>query len=331
MELMRMRPFGKRKKTYFYAVAGFVLAAHVVVGKIFHVMPPEFDEPGTIIPVEVQFVDHLLPDDVVESSAVRMVDDPVDLEGLEEEELLPIFPPLWEASPTAPDAEPIGPTESVLPDLVIEVPDIEPELPAVKPDVPAVTKEPTPTKLPTKPVPTTKEPPVKPMPAPVRAQPTKRSSTPPVRKPVEAKKRPEPLPEPEIEPAPEIEPEPLIERAIPVAPRSGGRTGMLNRLRNKPSQGSRSEPYVAASWSKRPPPYYPHEARKRSIEGTAHVRVSIDSKGRITASRIVRSAGNALLDQAALASVKKGVLSPATRGGRAVASEMLVPFEFYLP
>ena len=37
------------------------------------------------------------------------------------------------------------------------------------------------------------------------------------------------------------------------------------------------------------------------------------------------------LDQAALISVKKGVLSPARRGDRPVPSEMLVPFEFYLP
>ena len=78
-----------------------------------------------------------------------------------------------------------------------------------------------------------------------------------------------------------------------------------------------------------PPPFYPYEQRKRGIEGTAHVRVFISSSGRITTARLVKSTGNAQLDKAALVSVKKGTMNPARRGGRAVSSEMIVPFEFY--
>ena len=91
MELTRVKPFGKRRKTYFYAVAGTVLAAHVVVGAIIHVMPPELEEAPPITGVEMQIVDHFLPDDVVESSAVRMVEDAV-----REKVELPVFEPVWE-------------------------------------------------------------------------------------------------------------------------------------------------------------------------------------------------------------------------------------------
>ena len=322
MTLTRLKPFGARRKTYFYGVAGFVLAAHVVVGAIFHVMPPEFDEPGTIVPVEVQIVDHLLPDEVVESSAVRMVE-----ESVPEEEEDPVFVPVWEPSPLAPELEPLGPTETVLPDVVLEEgvsePVVDDPTPAVatEPPAPEVTAPP---ERRTKPEPKANTPPVKQK----RPEPRKVESTPP-------KERPSPAETSRVAP----DPEPEIERAIPVAPRTGSRTGMLNRLRNKSDSRTRSksdsrtrnEPYVAATWSKRPPPYYPYEARKRGIEGTAHVRVSIDSRGRITAARLSKSSGDKLLDQAAMASVRKGVLKPAQRGGRTVSSEMLVPFEFYLP
>ena len=316
--MTRLRPFGARRKTYFYGVAGFVLAAHVVVGAIFHVMPPEDDGAGTIVPVEVQIVDHLIPDEVVESSAVKMIEEPEP----EEEEELPIFTPVWEGSAVAPEPEPIGPTESVLPEVVVEeTATVEAETVA-KPKGPSVSPA-TEKKVATTPPPATKrkaattlkKPPVKTKEPPVKST----KSAPPVKKPPVVKKAPEPEPE--------------IQRAVPV-PSSNGRTGMLNRLRSRSSSRaarSGSGPYVAAHWSKRPPPYYPHEAQKRGIEGTAHVRVSIDSRGKITAARITKSAGNSLLDRAALASVRKGVLNPATRGGRGVPSEMLVPFEFYLP
>ncbi|MGI9242858.1 MAG: TonB family protein [Verrucomicrobiales bacterium] len=323
MTLTKLKPFGARRKTYFYGVAGFVLAGHVVVGAIFHVMPPEFDEPGTIVPVEVQIVDHLLPDEVVESSAVRIVE-----ESAPEEEEAPVFVPVWEPSPIAPELEPLGPTETVLPEVVLDEgaaePVVEDPTPAVVTEIPVPVKETTPPpERRKKPEPKSNTPPVKKN----RPEPRKVESTPPKERPSAAEARPVAPPEPEIE------------RAIPVAPRTGGRTGMLNRLRNKSDtrprtrsdSRTRNEPCVAASWSKRPPPYYPYEARKRGIEGTAHVRVSIDSSGRITAARLSKSSGDKLLDQAAMASVRKGVLKPARRGGRSVSSEMLVPFEFYLP
>ena len=106
-----------------------------------------------------------------------------------------------------------------------------------------------------------------------------------------------------------------------------GRRGLLDRRSSAPK--TQPEKLVHASWRKRPPPFYPYEQRKRGIEGSAHVRVNISSSGRITSARLVKSAGNVELDKAALLSVKKGSMNPARRGGRAVSSEMIVPFEFY--
>jgi protein TonB len=314
MELMRLRPFGQRKKTYFYGVAAFVLVAHVVVGAILHVMPPEFDEPGHVMSVEVQVIDHLLPDEVIETNAVKMIEEV----PLEEEEP-PVFTPVWDGGAIAPEPEPLGPTETVLPDLVVEEPVVVPELEPNDAEAP-VKDNPPPAKPESKP-PTRKDTPPK---STSKSPPVKKSSTPkPVSKPP-VKPEPEPAP-----PAPEPEIEPPL-RAIPV-PSSTARKGLLDRVRSRASapSTSSSDPYVPPTWEQRPPPFYPYEQRKRGIEGTAHVRVTINSSGQITSARLVKSSGNAQLDEAALLSVRKGTMNPARRGGRAVSSEMIVPFEFY--
>ena len=164
--------------------------------------------------------------------------------------------------------------------------------------------------------PVTKKPPVK------KKAPVKPAYRPPVKK----KVSPRPAPKP---PKPVAKPEP--KRAVPVAKPSGGtvRRGMLDRNRSRTAPKAASTKYVQPSWRKRPPPFYPNEERKRGIEGTAHVRVSISSTGRITSARLVKSTGNKTLDRAALTSVKKGTMNPARRGSSAVSSEMIVPFEFY--
>ena len=322
MELMRLRPFGARRKTYFYGIASLVLAAHVVVGAIFHVMPPDLESSETIMPMEVQIVDRLLPDEVVESSAVNMVEDV----GPEEEEPPPVFAPVWEGSPIVPEVEPIGPTETVLPeDVVVEEAPVTPDPPAADEVEPQSSQA---AKPETKPVPS--DPVSKP---PVKSKPTPKKKTTSSKPPAKKKQASKPASKPPVKNEPVTPPatEPVdepVKRAVPVKSSRSGRTGLLNRARNRAKQAE-SGPYVRATWSKRPPPFYPFEQRKRGIEGTAHVRVSIDSKGRITAARLVKSTGNAQLDQAALASVKKGAMNPATRGGRPVSSEMIVPFEFY--
>ena len=237
MTLTRLKPFGARRKTYFYGVAGFVLAAHVVVGAIFRVMPPDFVEPGTIVPVEVQIIDHLLPDEVIESSAVRMVEDAPP----PEEEEPPVFVPVWEPTPVAPQSDPLGPTETVLPDLVIdEVPEQPEPAPVPVVDEPAVE---------TAPVPSVASPPER------RNEPKPEAARPPVKPTKVEPRKVEPAPPAENDRVEPVVTEPEIARAIPLTPPSTGRTGILNRLRNKPDTRSRDEPYEAATWAQRPPPY----------------------------------------------------------------------------
>jgi len=56
---------------------------------------------------------------------------------------------------------------------------------------------------------------------------------------------------------------------------------------------------------------YPREASNQGILGTAIVRFTMDRSGRITGASLVRSAGNPLLDQAALATARPGSSLPA--------------------
>jgi len=341
MEMMRLRPFGQKRKTYFYGVAGFVLAAHVVVGSMIYVMPPELEEAvGDSALGEINVVEFKS----IMTDAVIMIEDTAAVEAEPPE----TFESDWTAESIPPEMEPLPPIESLLPPPVaIE----DPEEPIFT-DEPISAEEPIGAEEPIN----TEEPLIAPDPTPTtthqvkEAQPEKVTpKTPTVteKKKVQATKpKPRQAPKSTVKkktppkqvtkpaPAPVVkqpEPRPEPPRAEPVTPPK--RRGLLDKMRNKSSAPAKpkSEPYVAATWQQRPPPYYPYEQRKQGIEGTAHVRVSIDTRGRITSSRLVRSSGNAQLDQAAMISVKKGVLSPARRGERTVASEMLVPFEFYLP
>ncbi|MFT5104870.1 MAG: hypothetical protein ACI9UA_000488 [Pseudoalteromonas tetraodonis] len=133
MTLTRLRPFGQRRKTYFYGVAGFVLAAHVVVGGIIYVMPPALDEIAPpAVGVEMQIVEHLLADDAIETGEVELIEtvetppDPEVGQGdLAEPEFVegsePLnFDPVGQPQGEAPDTEPIGPTATELSALIID-------------------------------------------------------------------------------------------------------------------------------------------------------------------------------------------------------------------
>lgn len=73
---------------------------------------------------------------------------------------------------------------------------------------------------------------------------------------------------------------------------------------------------------------YPDAARARRIEGVATVRFSIDASGRVIGSSLAASAGDARLDQAALATVRPGTSlppPPPPHGGSVTVS---VPLRF---
>lgn len=76
---------------------------------------------------------------------------------------------------------------------------------------------------------------------------------------------------------------------------------------------------------------YPRQAERMRQEGTAHVRFSVDQRGHVANARIERSSGNALLDEATLATVLRA--SPVPPPPIELAPypvEVMVPVEFYV-
>ncbi len=71
---------------------------------------------------------------------------------------------------------------------------------------------------------------------------------------------------------------------------------------------------------------YPEAAA--GIEGTVHVRVKIDAQGAVSEAKVIGEAENPALEWAALDAARKWRFKPASRNGRAVASEVTIPFRF---
>jgi protein TonB len=154
---------------------------------------------------------------------------------------------------------------------------------------------------------------------------------PPPPQPIEMKvQRPQPTPQPirqQVTPQPPVDvpievPDgslpPVVETRIDVPPQppippSG------------PGETSRLE-YASA-----PPPAYPREAMRRSLEGTVVLRVLVDVDGTPLSVEIKRSSGHSSLDEAAKRQVlKRWKFRPAIVDGRAVQVYGIVPLSFEL-
>jgi len=88
--------------------------------------------------------------------------------------------------------------------------------------------------------------------------------------------------------------------------------------------------YVAPSYLNNPPPPYPLAARLSRREGTVLLEVTVTGQGRVAEVEVLRSSGEADLDRAAVAAVRRWTFHPATAGGRAVAARVEVPVRFRL-
>lgn len=73
-------------------------------------------------------------------------------------------------------------------------------------------------------------------------------------------------------------------------------------------------------------PRYPQDAFVKKIEGTVIVEILIDRTGHVTAARVIQSIP--ALDQAAVATVKQWVFSPAVKNGRPVPTLAHAPVAF---
>ncbi len=89
-----------------------------------------------------------------------------------------------------------------------------------------------------------------------------------------------------------------------------------------------------AGWMPRggeqPRPSYPDAARRRGVEGTAHVALRLALTGRVDSVRLHRSAGDAQLDGAALAAVKRWRFDAPPPGADWSGLWFVVPIEFRL-
>lgn len=77
-------------------------------------------------------------------------------------------------------------------------------------------------------------------------------------------------------------------------------------------------------------PEYPRRMRVLGREGTVRILAQIDADGRVISAEVAQSSGSAMLDNAALAAVRRAVFSPALRGGLPAPSRVIVPIRFAL-
>lgn len=83
------------------------------------------------------------------------------------------------------------------------------------------------------------------------------------------------------------------------------------------------------SFRRRVMPVYPRRARELGKEGTVLLRLSIDQKGNLLRVEVIEKAGFGF-DEEALHAVGESTFRPATRGGRPVACNALLPIRFVL-
>jgi protein TonB len=89
-------------------------------------------------------------------------------------------------------------------------------------------------------------------------------------------------------------------------------------------------PLFNAAYLRNPAPAYPAAARRRGDQGTAMLKVLVDSEGAPLRIELDQSSGSRLLDGAALDAVKSWRFVPARRGAENVEGWVRVPVVFRL-
>ncbi len=79
-----------------------------------------------------------------------------------------------------------------------------------------------------------------------------------------------------------------------------------------------------------PKPRYPELPLRAGIEGTTVVKALVDTDGSIMEVKILKSSGNDMLDQAALAAAKRARFTPAKQRDRFVRVWISIPVKFHL-
>ena len=153
---------------------------------------------------------------------------------------------------------------------------------------------------------------------------------------------PEPTPQPMPEPAPP-KPEPTPPPARAVAPRPPkAPTHPHTAVPAKPgppatsadhgpptaARGSGGTGHTEVRIRSNPKPDYPEEAKRAHQEGVAIVSIEINSAGEPENVKLAKSSGFPLLDQAAVAGVRRWRFYPAVMGGLPISVHKEVPVRF---
>lgn len=91
-----------------------------------------------------------------------------------------------------------------------------------------------------------------------------------------------------------------------------------------------SSPSISRGGIGNPPPRYPERARRRGVEGTTILRVSVTARGGVRDVAVYQSSGYRLLDWAAQDAVEKWRFRPARRANRPVPGTIDVTIVFKL-
>jgi TonB family protein len=83
-------------------------------------------------------------------------------------------------------------------------------------------------------------------------------------------------------------------------------------------------------YGENPKPVYPLEARQKEYQGEVLLKVEVLQNGRVGEVEVEKSSGYEVLDQSALATVKKWRFIPAKKGGVAIPCWVNIPFKFQL-
>jgi protein TonB len=194
-------------------------------------------------------------------------------------------------------------------------------------------------------------------PLPVAAPEPVAEPPPPPLKPPEPKPVPKPVPRPapKPKPVPKPIPQPIPQAAPPLETTSSSEPAPVNAAimvaaeptpaaaredtdattdaAARASQGSGAGPIGArfnAGYLNNPAPPYPPRSRRLGEEGRVVLRVLVSQEGLAQQVELDTSSGSSRLDESALDTVRKWRFIPASRGGEAIESWVLIPILFRL-
>ena len=78
---------------------------------------------------------------------------------------------------------------------------------------------------------------------------------------------------------------------------------------------------------KTPPPDYPTQLKRSGVSGIVAVRVALDEMGNVTEASVSKSS-QPEFDEPALAAIRRWKFRPASKGGAAVKSHLIIPIKF---